>query len=651
MSPPPANRPLLLACEGVSRQFGERPLFRGLSFGLAEGDRVGLVGPNGSGKTTLLRLLAGLEEPDAGTRSVRKGVRIGYVAQDPELDAAASAEATVVAALGDLPLEEFERHARAARALGRLGFEDREQRVATLSGGWRKRLALARELAREPDVLLLDEPTNHLDLEGILELEDLLAAEPRAFVVVSHDRWFLEHVARRMLELDRVYPEGLLAVDGRYSDLLERRDEVRRNQEEYQETLANRARREVEWLRRGPRARTTKAKARVDAAHRLVGELAETRARTAAAGALGLELAGSGRRTRRLLEARGLVKSFGEQCVLSGIDLRLGPGTRLGVLGPNGSGKTTLLGILAGTLAPDAGEIERADALRTVLFEQSRATLDLSLPLRRALAPEGDAVVYQGRETLDRKLTLRRALAPDSDSVIHLGEVVHVAAWAKRFLFRPEQLDTPVERLSGGERARILMARLMLKPADLLILDEPTNDLDIPSLEVLEESLLEFPGALVLVTHDRYLLDRVSTAILALDGRGRGRLFADLAQWREHRDVAAPRQRRDGNTARQRRDADAARERAASLKPAAAAAPRPAAARKLGYREQREWEAIEAGIVAAEATLAARRRAAEDPAIHSDAAALTERYAALATAQEEVDRLYARWVELEALRG
>jgi ATP-binding cassette subfamily F protein uup len=626
MSPPPANRPLLLACEGVSRQFGERPLFRGLSFGLAEGDRVGLVGPNGSGKTTLLRLLAGLEEPDAGTRSVRKGVRIGYVAQDPELDAAASAEATVVAALGDLPLEEFERHARAARALGRLGFEDREQRVATLSGGWRKRLALARELAREPDVLLLDEPTNHLDLEGILELEDLLAAEPRAFVVVSHDRWFLEHVARRMLELDRVYPEGLLAVDGRYSDLLERRDEVRRNQEEYQETLANRARREVEWLRRGPKARTTKAKARVDAAHRLVGELAETRARTAAAGALGLELAGSGRRTRRLLEARGLVKSFGERCVLSGIDLRLGPGTRLGVLGPNGSGKTTLLGILAGTLAPDAGEIERADALRTVLFEQSRATLDLSLPLRRALAPEGDAVVHQGRE-------------------------LHVAAWAKRFLFRPEQLDTPVERLSGGERARILMARLMLKPADLLILDEPTNDLDIPSLEVLEESLLEFPGALVLVTHDRYLLDRVSTAILALDGRGRGRLFADLAQWREHRDVAAPRQRRDGDTAQQRRDADAARERAASLKPAAGAAPRPAAARKLGYREQREWEAIEAGIVAAEATLAARRRAAEDPAIHSDAAALTERYAALATAQEEVDRLYARWVELEALRG
>jgi ATP-binding cassette subfamily F protein uup len=611
MSPPPANRPLLLACEGVAKQFGARPLFQGLSFGLAEGDRVGLVGPNGSGKTTLLRILAGLEEPDAGTRSLRKGVRVGYVAQDPGLDAGASAEAAVVAALGDLPLEPFERHARAARALGRLGFTDREQEVATLSGGWRKRLALARELAREPDVLLLDEPTNHLDLEGILELEALLASEPRAFVVVSHDRWFLENVARRMLELDRVYPEGLLAVDGRYSDLLERRDEVRRNQAEYQETLANRARREVEWLRRGPKARTTKAKARVDGAHRLLGELAEVRARTAEPGAVGLELAGSGRRTKRLLEARGLAKSFGGRRVLAGVELRLGPGTRLGVLGPNGSGKTTLLAILAGTLEPDAGEIERAEALRTVLFEQSRESLDVSTSLRRALAPEGDAVVYQGRE-------------------------LHVAAWAKRFLFRPDQLDTPVERLSGGERARILMARLMLRPADLLILDEPTNDLDIPSLEVLEESLLEFPGALVLVTHDRYLLDRVSTAILALDGRGAGHLFADLAQWREAREAAAA----------------AAPERTPAPRSRPGAAPaRPGSARKLGYREQREWEAIEASIVAAEEALEARRRSAEDPAIVSDAAALTERYAALAAARAEVDRLYARWAELEALRG
>ena len=609
MSPPPANRPLLLACESISKQFGARPLFSGVSLGIADGDRIGLVGPNGSGKTTLLRILAGLEEPDDGNRSLRKGVRVGYVAQDPDLDGDASAVEIVVAALVGLPLEEFERQARAARALGRLGFADRNQKVATLSGGWQKRLAIARELAREPDVLLLDEPTNHLDLEGILELEALLASEPRAFVAVSHDRWFLEHVARRMLELDRVYAEGLLAVDGSYSDLLIRREEVRGNQQDYRETLANRARREVEWLRRGPKARTTKAKARVDQAHELLDELAAVRARTADASAVGFALEGSGRRTKRLLEARGLAKSYGGRPVLDGVDLRLGPGARLGVLGANGSGKTTLLEILAGERAPDAGEIERANGLKTVLFEQSRETLDRQVSLRRALAPEGDSVVHQGRE-------------------------IHVAAWAKRFLFRAEQLDTPVERLSGGEQARILMARLMLRPADLLLLDEPTNDLDIPSLEVLEESLLEFSGALVLVTHDRYLLDRVSTSILALDGAGRAVHCADLAQWQE---------------LRRAKSAEASAAPAAG--PALGARGSMAPARRLSYRERREWEGMEAAIVEAETELERRRGAAEDPTIASDALALSERYAALAAAHAEVDRLYARWAELEALRG
>jgi len=227
-----SSRPLLLSCEAVSKQFGARPLFEGLSFGLFEGDRVGLVGPNGSGKSTLLKILAGIEEPDAGTRSLRRGTRIGYVSQDPAFPPERTVEEVVLDGLADSPLEEFERAARAGIVLGRLGFRDPRQAAGTLSGGWEKRLAIARELARAPDVLLMDEPTNHLDLEGILELEEILAAEPLAYVVVSHDRYFLENVARRMLELDRAYPEGLLAVDGTYSDLLERRDQVRKNQAE-----------------------------------------------------------------------------------------------------------------------------------------------------------------------------------------------------------------------------------------------------------------------------------------------------------------------------------------------------------------------------------------------------------------------------------
>jgi ATP-binding cassette subfamily F protein uup len=612
MCPAMSSRPVLLSCESIAKQFGARPLFQDLSFALFEGDRVGLVGPNGSGKSTLLKILAGLEEPDAGTRSVRKGVRAGYVPQDPLFPSEQPALDVLVGALAGEPLEEFEKSGRAALVLGRMGFRDPGQPAGELSGGWRKRLALARELVRQPDVLLLDEPTNHLDLEGILALEELLASEPLAYLVVSHDRYFLENVARRMLELDRSYADGLLQVDGTYSDLLEKRDEVRRNQAEYQESLANRARRELEWLRRGPKARGTKAKARIQQAHRLFGELKDLEERAVEATA-GIDFAASGRKTKKLLAARGLAKSFDGRRVLAGVDLLLRPGDRLGVLGPNGSGKTTLLSLLAGSLEPDAGEIERAPSLETVLFEQSR-------------------------ETLDRSVSLRRALAPDADSVLYQGRVVHVAAWAKRFLFRPEQLDTPVSRLSGGEQARILIARLMLRPADLLILDEPTNDLDIPALEVLEESLLEFPGGLVLVTHDRYLLDRVCTAILALDGaldgEGGAQLFADTAQWDEARRATAS-------------------GRAAAPKPAAKPAA-PAAARttpkRLSYHEQREWDRMEEDILAAEEALAGAQAAVDDPAVATDPVALGERCAALEAARAEVERLYARWAELEAKR-
>jgi ATP-binding cassette subfamily F protein uup len=602
-----------VSCESISKSFGVKALFTNLSLAISEGDRVGLVGPNGSGKSTLLKILAGMEPPDQGTRTIRRQTRIGYVPQEPSFSSDRSIEQVLADTLLAAGLDPHEHAGLMAHALSIGAFPDAEQSITTLSGGWRKRLAIAQALLLEPDVLLMDEPTNHLDVEGILWLERLLSDEARAFIVISHDRRFLESVTSRMIEINRCYEAGFFEVQGRYSDFLEQREAAVRSQAAYQASLANRVRREVEWLRRGPKARTTKAKGRVQEAERLIDELQEAETR-AVQSSIDIEFSASGRKSKQLLVVRQLQKSFGSTTIVSGLDLVLSPGQRVGLLGPNGSGKTTLLQLLAGTLEPDSGTVRRAEGLRMVFFDQHRETLDQNSTLRRALAPSGDAVVYQGRS-------------------------VHLASWAKRFLFRPEQLDLPISRLSGGEQARLLIARLMLQPADVLILDEPTNDLDIPTLEVLEDSLLEFPGAVVLVTHDRFLLDRVSTTLLALDKTGKVHSYADYAQWEAAQDRKGFRKTSmesncfNGNEA---------------LMVPADVARRP---RKFSYKEQQEWGTIERNILDAEQMVAACQAALQDPAVGSNAAELETRSQALESAQAEVDRLYARWAELERKRS
>jgi ATP-binding cassette subfamily F protein uup len=598
--------PPILNARSLEKSYGANPLFQNVSFTVSEGDRIGLIGPNGSGKSTLLGILAGKVNPDSGDLATRKRTRMSYVAQESQFGAGVSVRQVAEDAMQRALVPEADRANLVAGTLGRAGFEDFDAEAASLSGGCRKRLAIVAALVEAPDVLLLDEPTNHLDLAGIEWLESELEAGRFACVVVSHDRYFLENVATEMAELSRVYPDGILRVRGNYSEFLVKKEEFLHAQSKRQEALENLVHNEIEWLRRGAKARTRKSKARIGKANELMGELADLNARTRS-GTAKIDFSATDRQTKRLVEFQGVQYGIGGRQLFDGLDLVVTAGMRVGLVGPNGSGKTTLLRLLRGEVAADGGQIRKADALRVVYFDQNRP--------------------------LDLEVTLRRALAPDSDSVIYQDRVVHVASWAARFLFTGEQLNQPVGRLSGGERARVLIAQLMLQPADVLLLDEPTNDLDIPTLEILEERLLEFRGALVLVTHDRYMLDRVSTVVLGLDGLGGAERFADYSQWEAWQEE---------------RVRTAAGVAAAKVKPATAAANVAAAAKKkLSYMDAREYSTIEQRIADAEQLLKEKQAALGDPALVSDSARLVSAHAELEEAQKALDGLIERWTELE----
>ncbi|MBA3912827.1 MAG: ABC-F family ATP-binding cassette domain-containing protein [Acidobacteriales bacterium] len=598
--------PPLINAQGISKAFATQPLFQNVSLTVSEGDRIGLIGPNGAGKSTLLRILAGEMSPDTGDVSVRKRLRMTYVAQDRGFAEGDTVRSVVEAALDAAGISASERGMLSGETLGRANFEDFDAAALELSGGWQKRLAIVEALVQSPDVLLLDEPTNHLDLQGIDWLEGVLQQASFACVVISHDRYFLESVANSVAELSRVYPDGVLRVRGSYTTFLEKKEEFLHAQSRRQEALENLVHSEIEWLRRGAKARTRKSKARIDKAGELMGELADLNARTRSATAQ-IDFSASDRKTKRLVELNDVSYEIEGRKLFEELNFILTAGMRVGLVGPNGSGKTTLLRLLRGELTPDAGEIRRAEWLRIVYFDQRRQ-LENDITLKGALAPEGDSVVYQDR-------------------------VVHVASWAAKFLFTSEQLSQPVGRLSGGERARVLIAQLMLQPADLLLLDEPTNDLDIPTLEILEESLLEFRGSLVLVTHDRYMLDRVSSVVLGLDGRGHAESFADYSQWEEWQEQG--RQPATKETAR------------AAGKTGSASGGK----KKLSYLEAREYSEIEERVAKAEEVLSAKREQLEDPAIASDGPRLLNAHAELEAAQDKVDVLYARWAELEAKRA
>jgi len=580
-------------------------LFRDISLGIEEGQRIGFIGPNGSGKSTLLKILADLTQPDDGNVVARRKLRVAYVPQEESFPDDESIEQLLHDSCASLGFEAHEQAASIDSTITKIGFPDRLAKAGTLSGGWRKRLALTCALVQKPELLLLDEPTNHLDLDGVLWLENLLKNTDTTFVLVSHDRAFLQAIVNRVIELNPTYESGYLSCNGSYADFLESREQQLSAQAHLQKSLASKVRREIAWLQRGARARQTKAQGRIEDANKLIEDLAEVKRRNAMNTSVEIGFDASGRRTKELFCSKKIAKSFGGRKLFGELDLILTPGYKLGLVGSNGSGKTTLLKIIVGEMAPDAGTIKRADQLKVVWFDQNRAQLDKGKTLKESLCPTSDSVVYRGRS-------------------------LHITTWAKKFLFRPDQLNMPISYLSGGEQARILIANLMLQPADILILDEPTNDLDIPSLEVLEESLEDFPGAVVLVSHDRMMLDTVSTQTLALNGKGATKLCADYEQAERWLKSEIAKSEKVGEVAR--------KQTGKSEKTKTG----------LSTAEKRELSAMPETIEQAESKLSNLQMEMSKPHVATNYSKLQQLMREQEEAQKSLEDLFKRWEELES---
>jgi ATP-binding cassette subfamily F protein uup len=647
----------LLHAAGLCLSFGSRTIFDGLTLTVEEGERLGLVGVNGSGKSSLMRMLARAAEPDRGEVQLRRGALVTYLPQEPEfaegatvaselevarapLKAALDAHEALTARLSAPHPEEqhprllaelavlsdrvehlggWDTSHEARRLLDRLGVKDWDRPVAELSGGTRKRVAIARALLARPDLLLLDEPTNHLDADTVDWLEEELDTLPGALLLVTHDRYFLDDLVDRIVEITP--GAGVTSWPGNYEAYLEQKLVA----EELSELSEHKRQRwisqEVAWLRRGVEARRTKSKARIQRARQLLADKGFQRPQVAE-----LRLAEAPRLSHVVLEARQLEKAFGERTVLAGVDFTLGRGERVGIVGPNGAGKTTFLRVLLGELAPDAGEVVVGKKTKVAYHDQQRALLDPEQTVYQAAGGSPPGKVGEDFvEIGGRKIVLRDYLDD--------------------LLFPPAMQKMAVKALSGGERNRLLLARLFLEGANVLALDEPTNDLDLVTLNVLERLLLDFGGSVLLVTHDRYFLDKVATAVLAFEGDGHAtRWPGNYETYRTLKDQAEARARAEA--------APAPAARAPAPSPAATPAEKPRKPGKLRFAEQRELDGMEAAVVAAEDRKAALEAALSDPTTYrKEGGAVAGLKADLAAASTEVERLYARWQELEALRG
>jgi ATP-binding cassette subfamily F protein uup len=597
----------LISLERVSIAYGHLPLLADASLQIEPRERVCVIGCNGTGKSTLLRIIGGELAPEAGGVWHQPGLRIGSLAQDVPLDDPRPVSSVVsegVKNLGDV--DEWRKEQLVAVTLSRLGLAP-DVSVQTLSGGWKRRVLLARALVGQPDLLLLDEPTNHLDIETMTWLESLLVDYPGAVVFVTHDRVFLQHVATRIVELDR---GRLTSWPGDYETFLAKKEEWLANEAVRHEKFDKRLAEEEAWLRQGIKARRTRNEGRVRALMEMRTERAERRARM---GNVRLQAEMAERSGQMVFETVGVTKRFGDNTILRDLSIRVTRGDRIGLIGPNGSGKTTLLRLLIGELEPDEGEIRRGAGVQIVHYDQQREQLD----------PD--------RSVFD-------TIADGSDTVVVNGQSQHVHGYLKQFLFPPERALSPVRALSGGERNRLLLARLFTRPSNVLVLDEPTNDLDIETLELLEAMLIDWPGTLLLVSHDRAFIDNVVTSTLAFEGEGRVcEYVGGYVDWLRQRPEPAPPAPRTIEPVNPRTSA-----------PANPRTDEPTA-KKLTYREREELHALPARIEALEKEQRDLEAAIAGPHFYKEsAAAIEEALARREAVHEELLHALARWDELES---
>lgn len=646
----------ILTVEQLTKSYGEKILFQDASFGMEDGDKIGIIGVNGTGKSTFLRVIAGLEPPDSGKISIGGRIRVRYLSQNPEF----APDNTVLQQVfeGELPemkaireytetmellelhphdealqqkllklsqqmdnLQAWQMESDAKIILSKLGIRNYDAKMGTLSGGQRKRVALAAALIQPSDLLILDEPTNHIDNESVAWLEQYLQKRRGALLMITHDRYFLDRVANVMLELDH---GRLFRYEANYSRFLELKAEREEREAASEQKRQNLLRNELAWIRRGAKARTTKQKARIERFEKL-----KEQEPVHSSGELDVSVA-STRLGRKILEIEGLRKTVGDKVLIDDLSYIAVPEDRIGIVGPNGSGKSTLLNLIAGRLEPDSGNIVMGPTVKLGYFTQEHQEMDGSQRVIEYIKDEAEVV-----RTAD-------------------GSAITAAQMLERFLFPPAMQWTPIARLSGGEKRRLYLLRVLMSAPNVLLLDEPTNDLDIQTLSVLEQYLDEFPGVVIVVSHDRFFLDRTGDKIMAFEGQGRVRVhvgsYSEYAEWMLRNGGEA-----SGSGASGSRDSagtgaagsPSGEGRAAGSGNGSPAKEAPREKLRFSYNEQREFEQIDGLIEAAENKLAAVQTEME--AAGSDAARLQELLQAQEACEQELERLMERWTYLNEL--